>query len=133
MKKQKAGAPARSEKRGWTILRFSSSILLLTAAVICSLYWITSAQRRAAEIGVQAQTKDSHFTYEQYERITIGMSYAEVADLFGCAGELDEDGAGEDSALALYIWKNRSGAVVQVSFMHDAVTSKTQYGLESAS
>ena len=127
MKKQKTDTirPALSGKNGWTILRFGAGVLLLLAAVVCSIYWVTNAKRRAEELGVQVQTSDSVFSYEQYERVTIGMSYADVAELFGFAGELAEDSVEDDPALSLYIWKNRSGAVVQIAFMNDAVTSKT--------
>ena len=134
MKKQEANAAKiTGANKGLTIFRFGAGILLLLTAIVCSIYWAASAKRHAEEIGVQVQTGDSVFSYEQYEKVTIGMSYADVAALFGFAGELAEDSVSDDPALSMYIWRNRSGAVVQISFMNDAVASKTQFGLEPGS
>ena len=133
MKKKTNAAKIMGADKGLTIFRFSAGVLLLLLAVACSICWAVSAKRHAEEIGVQVQTSDSVFSYEQYEKVTIGMSYADVAALFGFAGELAEDSVSDDPALSLYIWRNRSGAVVQIAFMNDAVASKTQFGLEPVS
>ncbi|MCI8589872.1 MAG: hypothetical protein HFE77_04085 [Clostridiales bacterium] len=122
-------------KKTWNLalFRMAAGIILILFVVVFSFYWLRSSEEHMAEIDVQTKAKEPSLSFSQYERVSIGMSYAEVASLFGFAGELAEGSEENDAACSLYIWKNGSGAVVQISFMHDAVTSKTQYGLEPVS
>lgn len=76
-------------------------------------------------------------TFEEYERIEVGMSYKQVVEIIGSNGEeLSRNkiegipGVMESVETVMYQWMNKNGANMNAMFQNDKLIQKAQYGLK---
>lgn len=82
------------------------------------------------QIGV-SEGSDVTVTAEMYEKISTGMTYDEVKEIFGGDGALISDSEIAGSSSQMYQWDGSSlGANCTISFSDGKVTAKSQIGLE---
>lgn len=105
--------------------KFIASIIIIGVIFIIGIVLITST------FGI----KSSKLTYENYQKISIGMTYTEVCKIFDSTGKesLNSDtyidGYGNYS-LKYFTWQNSSGTkIVIIGFENDRVIAKSQVGL----
>jgi hypothetical protein len=73
----------------------------------------------------------------EYEQISYGMSYSQVASIIGYEG-IQTSGGTMDGipgvmpslTTEMYMWQNSDGSNLIVMFQNDALVNKTQTGLE---
>jgi hypothetical protein len=70
-------------------------------------------------------------TLGQFERLSAGMSYAQVKDVLGCNGVLEGRSDSSDYVYISYGWDGSGsiGANLSVSFINGRMDSKSQSGL----
>lgn len=76
-------------------------------------------------------------TFDEYERIEVGMSYKQVVEIIGSDGEeLSRNkiegvpGVMESVETVMYQWMNKNGANMNVMFQNNKLIQKAQYGLK---
>lgn len=76
-------------------------------------------------------TVNNYLTYENYNKISTGMSYNSVVEIFdGNEGVLDSTASSGDYTISYYTWSNSSGSkIVVVGFENGYVMTKSQFGL----
>lgn len=83
----------------------------------------------------QAYTSDASdsakITLDTYNQIQTGMSYEEVKNIIGGDGILNSDTNIADISTKIYTWYAEDGiSNASIIFQNDAVTTKSQFGLE---
>ncbi len=79
--------------------------------------------------GGNSSTSINKITYENYAKITNGMTYSQVKNILGEGEESLSSGYG-NYTLTYYTWTNLSGtAVITVGFQNGKVCAKSQIGL----
>lgn len=69
-------------------------------------------------------------TYENYCKISNGMSYSAVVKLLGSEGELSTSAGSDGYTLEYYIWSNSSSTkIISIGFENGRVIAKSQVGL----
>lgn len=74
---------------------------------------------------------NGYLTYENYLKISNGMTYSQVVDILGGhAGTLDTSSSYEGYTMTVYSWSNNSGTKnIVVVFDNGKVSAKSQFGL----
>lgn len=69
----------------------------------------------------------------EYRQVEQGMTYGEVREIVGTAGEVVESGGAQVGLLRVdavaYVWRNRTGGEMRVAFVNGKVVAKSQRGL----
>lgn len=82
-----------------------------------------------AQIGVDSSSVT--VTMDQYNQVETGMSYDEVKTIMGGDGSVMSDTTLADQHSVIYSWSGSAlGSSCTVTFINDAVSSKSQAGLE---
>ena len=114
-----------------------SSVLVKSGLESTSEIYITflngKLSFRADEAEEYTETNDEFITLDEYNRITIGMSYQEAVNIIGSTGELASsiDIGDYEFKTDAYSWDGKeefSSAIF--TFQGGKVSSKLQYGLE---
>lgn len=78
-----------------------------------------------------------HISKAQYDQITDGMSYSEVAKIVGKEGTESASstvpgvpGFSGETKIKMYAWKNSNGSNALLTFQNDKLTMKAQAGLK---
>jgi hypothetical protein len=69
-------------------------------------------------------------TLSQYQRMAMGMSYAEVASIIGAPGEEQVRSQVASIETVMYKWASPSGANMSAMFQNDRLVQKAQSGLK---
>lgn len=70
-------------------------------------------------------------TMEKFNQIQNGMTYAQVQQIMGSAGEVMSDSEIAGYKTTIYVWKAKDGiSNMNVTIQNDAVQSKAQVGLK---
>lgn len=101
-------------------------VLLLTGAVIAAFCLLTNGR---TQVERAQRSEGNYISLSEYDQVALGMSYDQVAEILGDSGELQSQVEENGTEFSSYLWRGRAGARIQISFMNNAVTSKTQYGL----
>jgi len=72
----------------------------------------------------------SGITKEKYDRLTTGMSYADVQQIMGETGEELTKNELAGITTVMYSWKNADGSNMNVMFQNDSLVQKAQFGLK---
>lgn len=74
---------------------------------------------------------DEYITMEEFNRIEMGMTYEQVKEIVGSAGELSGETEMPGNKVVIVTWYgNRlTGSNANVTFLNNAVTGKAQVGL----
>jgi hypothetical protein len=87
------------------------------------------AAAQETEAPLTAPAADLTFTSSMYTQIQKGMTYRQVADLLGAAGEQLSSSYFDGVANQVYVWANPDDSHICVVFQDGAVLIKTQSGL----
>lgn len=118
----------RKNRRHNNNLAVLSVVIMAVCLVVC--LFVTPAMMR---------NHDNPYSFKDYSELSVGMSYDEaVKALDGKSGEIQSSGGAgltEDgiSTVSLYVWKNKDGSSISVTFDNGIVTAFTQSGLDDGS
>ena len=111
-------------------------IILITGITVISISIPTSSGDESSNHSVASQDQENEIkgkvTYENFEKIKTGMTYAEVVEIFGKEGELisEVDIGMDEYSTAIYSWYDDTGiANCNVTIQGGKVISKSQIGL----
>ena len=77
------------------------------------------------------EPKSSGLTLAAYEKITAGMTYAEVVAIAGFEGtSMSVVEIAGVAKTEVFMWQNKNGSNMNVTFQGDAMISKAQFGLK---
>jgi hypothetical protein len=80
-------------------------------------------------IGGSINTRKTKFTLEQFESISTGMTYQDCKEIFG-EGELLSESEIAGASAKVYMWQNKLGSNLNITFQDGKVVSKAQAGLK---
>ena len=90
---------------------------------------VDTTASQEAEAPQTPPAADLTFTSSMYTQIQKGMTYRQVADLLGAAGEQLSSSYFDGAANQVYVWANPDDSHICVVFRDGAVLVKTQSGL----
>lgn len=106
---------------------------VISIAIICCCVFFPDTNNSQNNTGTNTQTNfKSGITYENYCRITNGMTYGEVVEILGKSGKLDTEAGYGNYSLKYYTWEKETlfdYIVIVVGFENNKVVSKSQIGL----
>lgn len=114
-----------AKRKKTTVIVVISIILSVTFGLVCGFAYdaLSSISSDAEESGP--------LTYENFCKISEGMSYSAVCDLLGGEGTYVSGASSGGYSYVIYSWSNYSGTkVVTVGFDNGKVSSKAQIGLQ---
>lgn len=76
-----------------------------------------------------SQPESADVTVANYNRVQIGMTYPQVAAIFGGPGVLTVEGEIAGQRFEVYQWKGPGGAYALISFENGRVSDKEQSNL----
>lgn len=110
----------RQERAELTAKQNRRMLYLIGGIIICIVILI------AALVAPFNTGKADGYTYGQYQRLRTGMSHQQVVKILGDEGKaLSSASSAEDT----YIWKNKDGTQITITFEDDAIVSFNQKGL----
>lgn len=126
----KCGRSLKS-KKGCKVILLVFGILIVLG-VIGSLSGVrSSTSRSTTNSGTNRSVSTSNtVTYSEYLQISNGMSYREVVDIIGFEGEEMSRNQLMDIETVMYMWHNRGGSNMNVTFQNDGMVLKAQFGLD---
>lgn len=105
----------------------------LILGVIASLSGIDSTTPSSTPEVSSAESNKNLVTYENFEKIENGMTYAQVVEIFGVDGKVlsEVDTGDEEYKTTMYYWYDDTGiANCNVTFQGGVVVAKAQVGLQ---
>jgi PBP1b-binding outer membrane lipoprotein LpoB len=75
-----------------------------------------------------AMQPDSKFNAANFNKLDVGMKYADVVNILGSEGEIVSD-SGLSGKTVMYKWTDASGSFVKVIFQDGKLLDKVQTGL----
>lgn len=115
-----------------------SCLTALGALCLLGLLFVGGCVALMAVVGTAPEVIDSVqeqmqpiATKAEYDAIRDGMSYAEVAEIIGTAGEETASGGAEAGFdTKMYSWQNPDGSNMNAMFQNDRMIQKAQFGLK---
>lgn len=80
--------------------------------------------------GLTGNSGDAEVTKAKFDKIKTGMTYDEVKDIIGSAGEKTSMSKIGEIVLKSYVWKADKYATLRASFKDEKLTSKSQSNLK---
>jgi hypothetical protein len=78
----------------------------------------------------RSESARSGLTYENYLRITEGMTYGEVVDILGSNGKEVSRSEIAGFTTVMYMWEGRGVANMNAMFQNGRLVTKAQFGLD---
>lgn len=108
------------------------SIIIILGVVIAIVIG-SIGQDKAIQKTISGVSNDSEYiTMEEYNSIETGMSYDEVKEIVGSAGEISSQVESNGIKIVIISWygNGMAGSNANVTFTNNKVTGKAQVGLK---
>lgn len=108
------------------------AVLIIFGGIIAAVAG-TVGQNKAIQKSVSGVSEESEYiTKAEYNAIETGMSYDEVKEIVGSAGEITSQVESNGIKIVIVTWygNGMAGSNANVTFTNDEVTGKAQVGLK---
>lgn len=123
--------PGPKKRRGW--LWAAGALFILSLVALGAAASLSSPTRPldAPGAGVARLVGDVEITRAEFDRLTDGMTYAQVSDVVGSPGELVSDmSLGTGGRIVTYSYNGGTMASATLTFTDDRLTQRFQMGLQ---
>ncbi|NLK37819.1 MAG: DUF3862 domain-containing protein [Epulopiscium sp.] len=118
----------RAKKGRGCLIPILCIVLIPIATVI-----FMSAQNSAIQRNISGVSNESEYiTMDEYNKIQSGMTYEQVCEIVGSAGEISAESnvGGYSTKIITWYGNGAAGSNANVTFMNNEVQSKAQAGLK---
>ncbi|NIT35498.1 MAG: hypothetical protein GTN49_03190 [candidate division Zixibacteria bacterium] len=113
----------------WLIVGVAATVLLCCCLVFVVGRVLLGKVIKINVDDVMSQPESANVTVANYNRVQIGMTYPQVAAIFGGPGVLAVEAEIAGKRFEVYQWKGLGGGYAQISFDNGKVYDKRQSGL----
>lgn len=128
----KCGHPMKKPKKKHGCLGAILGVIIFFG-IIGAVFFGAMGENAAIQKSVSGVSDDSEYiTMEEYNKIDTGMSYEEVQEIVGSAGEISSQVETNGIKIIMVTWYGNgiAGSNANVTFTNNEVTAKAQVGLQ---